>query len=76
MKNLTLAISDEVLDGVRKYAANRGTTVNAIVRDHLTRIAAEADKAARARERLVQLSRASTAEVGAINWKRDDLYGR
>jgi KaiC/GvpD/RAD55 family RecA-like ATPase len=76
MKNLTLAISEQVLNNVRKYAANRGTTVNAIVRDHLTRIAAEADKAARARERLVELSRTSTAEVGAINWKRDDLYGR
>ncbi len=76
MKNLTLAVSEEVLDGVRKYAANHGTTVNAIVRDHLTRIATEADKAARARKRLVQLSRASAAEVGAIDWKRDDLYGR
>ncbi len=74
MKNLTLAIDDEVLEGVRKIAANRGTTVNAIVREHLTRIATEEDKAARARERLIELSRSSQAEVGPITWKRDDLY--
>ncbi|HVZ68245.1 MAG TPA: hypothetical protein VG891_02200 [Rhizomicrobium sp.] len=76
MKNLTLAIEDDVLESVRKIAANRGTTVNAMVREHLSRIAAEEDKAARARERLLELSRSSPAEVGKITWKRDDLYER
>jgi hypothetical protein len=76
MKNLTLAVDAEVLDRVRKYAANHGTTVNALVREHLTRIATEEDKAARARARLVELSRTSEAEVGPITWRRDDLYAR
>jgi hypothetical protein len=76
MKNLTLAVEEEVLESVRKVAANRGTTINAMVREHLTRIATEDDKAARARERLLELSRTSPAEVGKITWKRDDLYER
>ncbi|HVT23913.1 MAG TPA: hypothetical protein VHD95_04745 [Rhizomicrobium sp.] len=76
MKNLTLAVEEEILESVRKVAANRGTTINAMVREHLTRIATEDDKAARARERLLELSRTSPAEVGKITWKRDDLYER
>jgi hypothetical protein len=37
MKNITLALDENVLAAVRRHAANRGTTVNAIVRDHLAR---------------------------------------
>jgi hypothetical protein len=76
MRNVTLAIEDSVLETVRKYAASQGTTVNALIREHLGRLASEHNKAARARKRLVELSRTSTAEVGPITWKREELYGR
>ena len=76
MKNITLAVEDALLDGIRRYAVDHGTTVNGIIRDHFKRIVLEQDKAARARLRLIELSRNSTAEVGPITWKRDELYER
>ena len=36
MKNITLAINEEILRAARRYAANHDTTVNALVRDYLT----------------------------------------
>jgi DNA primase len=76
MKNITLALDENVLAAVRRYAANRGTTVNAIVRDHLGRIAEENDRLAAALKRIRELSAESTAEVGPITWTRDELYDR
>jgi hypothetical protein len=75
MKNLTLAIEDQILDGVRKYAVNNGTTVNAIVREHLTRIVTQEDKAAQARRELVELAKNSQARLGPDwKWNREELY--
>ena len=39
MANLTLSIDDTILEEARKAAARDGTTVNAIVREHLARLA-------------------------------------
>lgn len=76
MKNITLAMDEKLLEEVRIYAAKRNTTVNGLVRDFFTRIAEQEDRTARARRRLRELMEKSTAEVGPINWKRDDLYDR
>ena len=35
MKNVTLAVEEDVLAAARKYAAARKTTVNGLVRDYL-----------------------------------------
>ncbi len=53
MTNITLAIGDDVLDKVRVYAAGQKTTVNAIVRRHLEKLAAENDSRAEARRQIV-----------------------
>ncbi len=76
MKNITLAIDDDVLDKVRVIAAERRTTVNAMVRDYLTSVAQLEDRTDRARRRIRELAEKSTAEVGPITWKREDLYDR
>lgn len=76
MKNITLAIDEKVLEAVRKIAAARDTTVNAIVREHLTHLADIEDRAATARHRLLELSDASQMEIGPKTWTRDDLYDR
>jgi Family of unknown function (DUF6364) len=76
MKNVTLSIDEKVLDEARVYAAKRKTTVNALVRDYLTRIASEEDRVAQARKELRELAKRSTAEVGPITWTRDSLYDR
>lgn len=75
-KNITLAVDEDVLDRVRKIAVDRKTTVNGLVREYLERLALQQDRAAKARQRLLELAAESTAEVGPITWTRDDLYDR
>lgn len=76
MKNITLSVDDKVLAAVRRVAADHGTTVNAIVREHLNRLAKHADRAARARRRIRELSEASEARIGSSEWRRDELHER
>ena len=76
MKNITLSVDDKVLTDVRRYAAQRDTTVNALVRDFLTRIATQEDRAANARRRLLELSDTSEGRMGEQTWNRERLYDR
>lgn len=76
MKNITLSVDEKVLAAVRKVAADQGTTVNAMVREHLTRLADHHDRAARARQKIRELSEASEARIGSSSWQRDELYAR
>ena len=76
MKNITLGVDEHVLAAVRRHAAERNSTVNALVREYLTNLAAHDDRAKRARERLRQLSKKSQAQLGKKTWSREDLHGR
>ena len=76
MKNITLSIDENVLSEVRRYAARRDTTVNALVRDFLTRLATQEDRAAKARQRLLELSDTSEGRMGGQKWNRERLYDR
>ena len=76
MKNITLSVDEDVLAEVRRYAAERKTTVNALVREHLTRMARHADRAGRARERIRELSEQSRARLGSTAFDRDALHER
>jgi hypothetical protein len=75
MKNITLAVDETVLDEVRQIAARRRTTVNAMVREYLMRLASEEDRIAEARKGLRELMRTSTARLGPdYAWNREDAY--
>lgn len=76
MKNITLSVDEKVLVAVRRVASDQGTTVNALVREHLTRLAEHQDRAARARHRIRELSETSEARIGASRWQRDELHER
>ena len=76
MKNITLSIDENVLSEVRRYAATRDTTVNALVRDFLTRLATQENRAAKARQRLLELSDTSEGRMGDQKWNRERLYDR
>ncbi|SED83206.1 hypothetical protein SAMN05444161_4136 [Rhizobiales bacterium GAS191] len=77
MKNITLAVDEDVLDKVRKYAVSHGTTVNAIVREHLEQIARNGDRLKQAVAELRRLSENATAELGLdYKWNREDCYDR
>ncbi len=76
MANLTLSIDDALLEEARQTAARSGTTVNAIVRDHLANLASRDARIERARRRLAELAKRSTATIGPRDWTRNELYDR
>jgi hypothetical protein len=76
MKNITLSVDEEVLAVVRRFASGKNTTVNGLVREYLTRIAAQEDKAAKARAKLVELSEKTAGDMGDWKWNREEIYDR
>ncbi len=77
MKNITLAIDEEVLDKVRAYAVEHRMTVKAIVRRHLEKGAGENKMRAEARRQLLRLAETSRGRISAdFVWSREELYDR
>jgi hypothetical protein len=76
MRNITLSVDEKVLTAVRRHAAEHNSTVNALVREYLTNIAAHSDRAKRARARLRQLSKQSQGRLGSKTWSREELHDR
>ncbi len=77
MKNITLAIQEDILDVARLVAAERKTTVNGLVRDYLTQIARQRTRAKEAMAELRRMSEASEARLGPdYKFDRDSLYDR
>lgn len=76
MKNVTLSVDEVVLARVRRYAVERSSSVNALVREYLRTLAEKEDRAQSARKRLRELSRSSRARLGSRSWTRDDLHER
>ena len=76
MKNITLSVDENVLAAVRRHAAERNSTVNALVRDFLAALAAHEDRAKRARARLRELSAQSRGRLGKKTWTREELHDR
>ncbi len=77
MKNITLAIDDEILDRVRIVAAEKKTTVNALVREFLADLASRDERLAEARKQLLRLMDTSKGRM-APDWKfdREETHGR
>ncbi len=76
MKNVTIALDESTLREARRIAAERSTTLNALIRDFLERLTLRESHARKARRRIAELCRASKAEVGERNWTRDELHER
>ena len=73
---ITLRVNESVLRAVRLYAAQRGSSVNALVREFFAEIAAREDRVSSARKRIQDLSGRSSACIGSRSWTRDDLHVR
>ena len=77
MKNITLAIEDDILDKVRVVAAEKKTTVNAMVREFLADIAGRDERREKARRELLELMRTSTARIRPdFKFDRDETHER
>jgi predicted transcriptional regulator len=77
--NVTLSLDDELVRKVRRIAAGRDTTLTAMIRDHLERVAAAEDDSGRKRRELEALERSFCKfrfHVGPRTWKREDLHER
>ena len=75
MKNLTLSIDEDTLREARKYAAERDTSVNALVREFLANVTGIDARRKRAVARMRELSETSEFRLSGP-WKREDLYDR
>jgi plasmid stability protein len=77
MTNLTLTIDDELLKRARIRALEQDTSVNALVREYLERLAGQA-KGQEAVSTLLELAERSAAGSGSEGrrWTRDELYER
>ena len=77
MSNITLNMPDEILDEARVFAAERKTTVNALVRDYLISITSQRKRAKQAMAELYEMSLKTESRLGP-DWKFDraSLYER
>jgi hypothetical protein len=76
MKNITLSVDETTLRAARRYAGDRNTSVNGLVREFLTEIARRENRAQEARRRIRELSDRSSARIGRKSWSRDELHAR
>ena len=76
MKNVTIALDEKTLRDARRIAAERSTSLNALLREFLERLTRRESHARTARHRIAELCHESDAEVGERSWNRDDLHAR
>ncbi len=76
MKNVTLALDEATLRAARQIAAQRSTSLNAMIRDYLRQLTERESDAEQARHRIVELCRNSTATIGSRRVTRDELHER
>jgi len=72
MKNITLSVSEELVEQGRRYAQEHHTTLNALVRDLLAQVVRE-ERADWVVECLTKMD-AAKGHSGGKKWKREDLY--
>lgn len=77
MANLTISVDDQLLRRARVRAAEEGTSVNAMLAEHLERYAGMDDQSVAITE-FLELAAASDSGSGpgGRTWKREDLYDR
>jgi hypothetical protein len=76
MKNITLAVEDEVLEQVKLAAVEQRTTVNAMVREFFAMVAMKRRAKDEARLALLKLAREAAGDMGGKTWNREALYDR
>jgi predicted transcriptional regulator len=77
--NVTLSLNDDLIRRVRRIAAERDTTLTAMIRKHLDQVAAEEAASGRRRREQEALERSFQKfrfPVGAWKWTRQDLQER
>ncbi len=76
MKNMTLRVEEPVLRQARKIAAERSTSVNALVRQYLKNLVSKDNSRKQARQDFLLLCEESQSRITSKTWTREDLYDR
>ncbi len=76
MKNLTLTIDEDLLERAKVLAAERRTSINAMVRTFLSDLIAREQAKDDARDALLALARERLGDLGTQKWDREKLYDR
>lgn len=74
MRNVTLAIEDEVLRRARLRAVQEGTTVNAIIRKYLAEYGSSEERLREAMDRILESSEKYGGRMKGGKWRREDAY--
>lgn len=75
-RNLTLTLPDELVRRAKVLAAQRDTSVSALVGSLLESAVGRVDGDGDLWSREEQIMRDGTFRVGSITWERDDLHDR
>jgi hypothetical protein len=77
-QNITLSVPRELLKRVKRVAADRDTSVSALMTEALRRVADENRRYSTARKRALAAlrSRRSLGTGGRRTWSREDLHDR
>ncbi len=76
MANLTISIDDDLLHRARVRAAERGTSVNAVLRDYLTEWIGKRSARSRSVAALLDQSARASSERQGRRWTREELHER
>lgn len=75
-RNVTLSIDAGVLREARRIAAERATTLNALIREFLQELTERESGTEAARRRILAICKASAAGARSGAWSRNDLHER
>ncbi len=76
MANLTISVDDELLRRARVRAAQLGTSVNAILREHMETWVGQDEGREQAIRSLLRRSARARSGRGGRTWSRDDVHAR
>lgn len=75
-KNLTLAVPEQLLERFRLHAAERKTTVNALLRKHMEETIGLEERRKAAIARMLELGNQTNACIDMSGWNREATYER
>ena len=75
MKQVTISVDETLLARAERLAAERGVSIEEMLRDLLEREArGETADAHQARMEMVEMARKATGGLGGWKWNREELY--
>lgn len=75
-QNLTLTIDSDLLKSARRFALERDTSVNQLVREYLEQMTAQDGRRRQAATEIQDIFRRSQYRMGPKTWTREDLHDR